>query len=132
MKGIFVITLALCLGACASQPAQTVATDQPAVQSIDQTQASNDTNARRSNRVYLDHAALTPLADVARQAFAAVGARGWGRVDFMTGADKQPLVLEVNTVPGMTSHSLVPMAAKAVGISFEQLVWKILEQTLGD
>jgi D-alanine-D-alanine ligase len=52
---------------------------------------------------------------------------GWGRVDFMTGADGQPLVLEVNTVPGMTSHSLVPMAARRDGIDFDELCWRILE-----
>ena len=45
----------------------------------------------------------------------------------MTGADGQPLVLEVNTVPGMTSHSLVPIAAKEDGIDFEELCWRILE-----
>ena len=45
----------------------------------------------------------------------------------MTGADGQPLVLEVNTVPGMTSHSLVPMAARKDGIDFEELCWRILE-----
>jgi D-alanine-D-alanine ligase len=45
----------------------------------------------------------------------------------MTGADGQPLVLEVNTVPGMTSHSLVPMAARQAGIDFEELCWRILE-----
>jgi D-alanine-D-alanine ligase len=45
----------------------------------------------------------------------------------MTGADEQPLVLEVNTVPGMTSHSLVPMAAKREGIDFGELCWRILE-----
>ncbi len=52
-------------------------------------------------------------AELAVAAFNELGCSGWGRVDFMTGADKQPLVLEVNTVPGMTSHSLVPMAANA-------------------
>ena len=52
---------------------------------------------------------------------------GLGRVDFMTGADGQPLVLEVNTVPGMTSHSLVPMAAREDGMDFEELCWRILE-----
>jgi D-alanine-D-alanine ligase len=60
-------------------------------------------------------------------AFNELGCSGWGRVDFMTGADKQPLVLEVNTVPGMTSHSLVPMAAKHDGIDFATLCWRILE-----
>ena len=66
-------------------------------------------------------------ADLAVAAFNELGCVGWGRVDFMTGADNQPLVLEVNTVPGMTSHSLVPMAAKRDGTDFEELCWRILE-----
>ncbi len=66
-------------------------------------------------------------ADLAVAAFAELGCTGWGRVDLMTGADGQPLVLEVNTIPGMTSHSLVPMAALAEGIDFEELCWLILE-----
>jgi D-alanine-D-alanine ligase len=61
------------------------------------------------------------------EAFEAVGARGWGRVDFMLDADREPFLLEVNTVPGMTDHSLVPMAAKAHGLDFDVLVWRILE-----
>lgn len=64
------------------------------------------------------------------QAFQAAGASGWGRVDLMCDADGQPWLIEVNTVPGMTSHSLVPMAAAAVGIDFNELVWRILAQTL--
>ena len=63
---------------------------------------------------------------LALEAFKATKAYGWGRVDFITDKDRNPYLLEVNTVPGMTSHSLVPMAAKAVGISFEELVVKIL------
>lgn len=66
-------------------------------------------------------------AELAVAAFNELGCSGWGRVDFMTGADGQPLVLEANTVPGMTSHSLVPMAAKQDGINFEELCWQILE-----
>jgi D-alanine-D-alanine ligase len=66
-------------------------------------------------------------ADLAVAAFRELGCSGWGRVDFMTGADRQPQVLEVNTVPGMTSHSLVPMAAKASGLGFPELCWRILE-----
>ena len=66
-------------------------------------------------------------ADLAVAAFEELGCTGWGRVDFMTGADGQPLVLEVNTVPGMTSHSLVPMAAQKDDINFEELCWRILE-----
>jgi len=63
-------------------------------------------------------------------AFAAVGAEGWGRVDFMVDVTSRPLLLEINTVPGMTDHSLVPMAARASGIDFETLVWRILETSL--
>ena len=66
-------------------------------------------------------------AGLAVAAFEELGCTGWGRVDFMTGADGQPLVLEVNTVPGMTSHSLVPMAARKDGIGFEDLCWRVLE-----
>jgi D-alanine-D-alanine ligase len=66
-------------------------------------------------------------SDLAIAAFDELGCTGWGRVDFMTGADGQPMVLEVNTVPGMTSHSLVPMAARRDGIDFEELCWRILE-----
>ena len=71
-------------------------------------------------------------AALALAAFAELGCSGWGRVDFMTGSDGQPLVLEVNTVPGMTSHSLVPMAAKTSGIDFEELCWRILETSIAD
>jgi D-alanine-D-alanine ligase len=68
------------------------------------------------------------LADLALQSFNAVGAEGWGRVDFMLDEQSgEALVLEVNTVPGMTSHSLVPMAAEQAGIDFGGLVWRILE-----
>ena len=72
------------------------------------------------------------FADLALRAFELLGCSGWGRVDFMADNDGQPLVLEVNTVPGMTSHSLVPMAAKAAGISFEDLCWRILETSVVD
>ena len=68
--------------------------------------------------------------EMASRAFDAVGASGWGRVDFMLGTDGHPLLLEVNTVPGMTSHSLVPMAAQAAGIEFDELVWRILETSM--
>ena len=67
---------------------------------------------------------------LALSAFDAVGAKGWGRVDIMTDEEGKPSVIEINTVPGMTSHSLVPMAAKAKGISFNELVFNILSQTL--
>ena len=71
-------------------------------------------------------------AQLAVAAFEELGCSGWGRVDFMTGEDKQPLVLEVNTVPGMTSHSLVPMAARRNGIDFEDLCWRILETSFAE
>jgi D-alanine-D-alanine ligase len=71
-----------------------------------------------------DHLAALGLA-----AFAAVGADGWGRADFMMDGTGRPQLLEVNTVPGMTDHSLVPMAAKAAGINFDELVWQILESS---
>ena len=61
------------------------------------------------------------------RAFHAVGCSGWGRIDIMLDAKKKPWLLEVNTLPGMTSHSLVPMAARARGISFEDLCVRILE-----
>ena len=67
------------------------------------------------------------LGSLARAAFEAVGAHGWGRADFMMDAAGRPLLLEVNTVPGMTGHSLVPMAARAAGIDFDELVWRVLE-----
>ncbi|MBM4215925.1 MAG: D-alanine--D-alanine ligase [Gammaproteobacteria bacterium] len=70
------------------------------------------------------------LGALAVGAFAAVGAEGWGRVDFMMDATSRPLLLEINTVPGMTDHSLVPMAARASGIPFETLVWRVLETSL--
>lgn len=70
--------------------------------------------------------------ELALAAFTELACSGWGRVDFMTGADGAPQVLEVNTVPGMTSHSLVPMAAREVGIDFPELCWRILETSLLD
>ena len=66
------------------------------------------------------------LQNIALEAFNLTGASGWGRVDFILDKDRNPFLLEINTVPGMTSHSLVPMAAKASNISFNDLVIKIL------
>ncbi|UBX49379.1 D-alanine--D-alanine ligase [Providencia alcalifaciens] len=67
------------------------------------------------------------LADIAIQAYQAVGCRGWGRVDVIQDSDGEFYLLEVNTSPGMTSHSLVPMAARQAGLDFSQLVVRILE-----
>jgi D-alanine-D-alanine ligase len=70
------------------------------------------------------------LRALALGAFEAAGAAGWGRVDFMMDSSGRPLLLEINTVPGMTDHSLLPMAARACGIEFETLVWRVLETSL--
>ena len=66
------------------------------------------------------------LQNIALEAFNLTGASGWGRVDFILDKDRNPFLLEINTVPGMTSHSLVPMAAKASNMRFNDLVIKIL------
>lgn len=63
-------------------------------------------------------------------AFNSVGCAGWGRVDFLMDDDGNHYFLELNTVPGMTDHSLVPMAAEAAGVSFDDLVLTILQMTL--
>lgn len=64
---------------------------------------------------------------LAKLGFSLLGGLGWGRVDFLMSESGQPYLLEVNTSPGMTDHSLVPMAARQAGISFEQLVLRVLE-----
>ncbi|MEY4294992.1 MAG: hypothetical protein RLY82_680, partial [Pseudomonadota bacterium] len=75
-----------------------------------------------------------PLAEEAHiqslvlRAFAALGCRGWARADVMIDAKtRKPYFLEINTSPGMTGHSLMPMAAKAAGISFEALCLQVLQ-----
>jgi len=70
------------------------------------------------------------LQSLSTAAFRAVGASGWGRVDFMLDAAGQPWFIEVNTVPGLTDHSLVPMAARAAGTDFAALVCRILDTSL--
>ncbi len=84
---------------------------------------------------YLCPCGLSPekeqeLKSLALNAFNAVGCRGWGRVDVMADTQQNFYLLEVNTAPGMTSHSLVPMAAKAIGLSFAELVLTILRASL--
>ena len=66
------------------------------------------------------------MQHLAKRAFTLIGGQGWGRVDFLMSETGQPYVLEANTSPGMTDHSLVPMAARQAGISFEQLVLQVL------
>ena len=70
------------------------------------------------------------LQALALEAFDVLGGSTWGRVDLMLDANNEPQLLEINTVPGMTSHSLVPMAAKQAGINFEDLVWRILQANI--
>lgn len=76
----------------------------------------------------LPHAEEEHIQSLVLRAFAALGCRGWARADVMIDAKtRQPYLLEINTSPGMTSHSLVPMAAKAIGMSFEDLCLHILQ-----
>lgn len=76
----------------------------------------------------LDDAATLHLQELAVRAYRSLDCSGWGRVDIMLRApDNAPFLLEINTSPGMTGHSLVPMAAKAAGISYEQLCIDILQ-----
>jgi D-alanine-D-alanine ligase len=71
------------------------------------------------------------LGDLAVKAGEVVGIKGWARVDVFVDDSVQYQLIEINTVPGMTDHSLVPMAAKQAGIDFEELVWRILETSQG-
>lgn len=80
---------------------------------------------------YILPCGLSPEAELkiqqeALRAFRALGCSGWGRVDLMLDRDGRPYFLEVNTSPGMTDHSLVPMAARAAGISYEELCLRVL------
>jgi D-alanine-D-alanine ligase len=77
----------------------------------------------------LSGAAEQELQGLALAAFYAAGCSGWGRVDFMRDRAGKPWLLEVNTAPGMTSHSLVPKAARQRGIEFDDLVWRVLESS---
>lgn len=75
----------------------------------------------------LDEALTSRIQAIAVNAYNALGCSGWARVDFMLRAsDNEPFLLEINTSPGMTGHSLVPMAAKAAGVSYEDLCVDIL------
>jgi D-alanine-D-alanine ligase len=75
----------------------------------------------------LDSQSEEQMQQLAVQAFNGLGMSGWGRVDFMRDGAGQFYLLEANSVPGMTDHSLVPMAAKQAGMEFDDLVWRILE-----
>jgi D-alanine-D-alanine ligase len=80
----------------------------------------------------LNGAPEAEIGELALKAFRAAGCRGWGRVDVMRDRSGQNFLLEINTSPGMTSHSLVPKAARAIGIEFDELVWRILEMTVAE
>lgn len=75
----------------------------------------------------LDSETQQNIQSLVLKAFNVIGAKGWGRVDLMLDECNQPWLIELNSVPGMTDHSLVPMAAKATGLSFEKLVLEILQ-----
>ena len=86
----------------------------------------------RNDTRYLCPCGLAPdqeaeMQHLAQRAFALIGGVGWGRVDFLMDEAGKPFLLEINTSPGMTDHSLVPMAARQAGMSFEQLVLRVLE-----
>ena len=70
------------------------------------------------------------LAGLALQAFDAIGASGWGRADILLDENHRPSLIDVNTVPGMTGHSLVPMAAGRTGLDFDNLVLRVLDTSL--
>ena len=80
----------------------------------------------------LDEAGEREIRALAVRAFDAAGCSGWGRVDVMRDAAGKFFLLEVNTTPGMTSHSLVPKAARAIGIDFNELCWRILETSFAE
>lgn len=88
---------------------------------------SNDTSYHCPSG--LDDAQEKEIQALALNAFKTLGAAGWGRIDLMLDKNGNPWLLENNTVPGMTDHSLVPMAAQAAGISFDELVLRILSAT---
>ena len=79
----------------------------------------------------LDDDRVAEINDLVRRTMQATRVQGWGRVDLMLDAAQNPLIIEVNTVPGMTDHSLIPMAGRAAGLEMPELVVKILEATLG-
>lgn len=78
----------------------------------------------------LDGAAEDEIRRLAMEAFVGAGCKGWGRVDFMRDRDGKFYLIEVNTAPGMTSHSLVPKAARQIGIEYDELCWRVLEATV--
>ncbi|WP_298608705.1 D-alanine--D-alanine ligase [uncultured Thiothrix sp.] len=116
-------------GILAGEPLPLIRVEVPGVfYDYDAKYISNDT--RYFCPCGLSEAEEHKVRQLALQAFAAVGGRGWGRVDLMRDQQGNTWLIEVNTNPGMTNHSLVPMAARAVGLDFKALVLRILETTL--
>ncbi len=74
----------------------------------------------------LDEKKENKIKEIALKAFECIGASGWGRVDFMIDKNNNPWLIEINTIPGLTSHSLVPMAAKKNGDNFNELIKQII------
>lgn len=78
----------------------------------------------------LDTASADELQGLCQAAFTSLGGQGWGRVDFMLDGNARPWLIEINTLPGMTAHSLLPMAALSAGLDFPTLCWAVLETSL--
>ena len=78
----------------------------------------------------LDEAMVRKIDELVEKIIKMTGVRHWGRVDLIVDEENQPWIIEVNTVPGMTDHSLVPMAGKQAGLEMPDLVLRILESTL--
>ncbi len=116
-------------GVLAGEPLPLIRIEVPGVlYDYDAKYISNDT--RYFCPCGLSEAEEQAMRNLALTAFAAVGGQGWGRVDMMRDQQGKAWLIEVNTNPGMTDHSLVPMAARAVGMDFKALVLRILETTL--
>ncbi len=81
----------------------------------------------------LPEAEVSAIQEIVLKAYRSIGCRGWARADVMIDAkSRKPYLLEINTSPGMTGHSLVPMSAREAGISYEQLCLDVLDQAALD
>lgn len=87
-------------------------------------------NTRYHCPASLDSEAASALQDLCQRAFESLGGQGWGRVDFLLDNNAQPWLIEINTLPGMTAHSLLPIAARSAGIDFKELCWAVLETSM--
>ncbi len=100
---------------------------EPAREFYDYVAKYQDEDTRYHCPCGLDEERERALQELALEAYAVLDGSGWGRIDLMLDGEGEPWLIEANTVPGMTSHSLVPMAAKVAGIGFDELVLAILE-----